>query len=123
MAATKEQGYFKVVDGISDGKLSKFQRRITMAVKHLYSIAGNSQFVLPFCFLINLPLFIIKHSKLALSVVSKMLPGGSYYAVTSWRRSLALVPQPFPTGDCITAFYNDKIVQRKWKVEVVSKQL
>ena len=88
---------------------------------HLYSLAGNGQYVLPFSFLVNLMMFTITNSKLALSIVSKLLPGGSYYAVTSWRDSLESVPQLFPSSDCITAFDNDQIVQRKWKVKVGQK--
>ena len=95
------------VDGMSDGSVSKFQKCVP--VEHLYSLAGNGQFVLPFGFLVNLMMFTITNSKLALSVVSKILPGGSYYTVTSWRDSLASVPCPFPSGDCVTALI------KKWR--------
>ena len=56
-----------------------------------------------------------------LNVVSKILPGGSYSTVTGWRDSLASVPLSFPSGDCVTAFDNDQIVQRKWKFKVGQK--
>lgn len=108
-----------VVEGISDNKASDFQKCV--AVKHLYSLAANDQFVLPFSFLINLLLFTVTNSKLALSVISKVLPGGSYFTVTGWRDNLTSVPLSFPSGNCITAFDNDQIVQRKWKVKVGQK--
>ena len=38
--------------------------------------------------------------------------------VTGWTDQLVSVPRPFPAGDCVVAFDNDQIVQRKWKVEV-----
>ena len=41
-----------VVDGISDGKKSNFQKCV--AVEHLYSLADSDQSVLPFSFLLNL---------------------------------------------------------------------
>ena len=108
-----------VVDGISDPKTSHLQK--CLAVEHLYFLACGDQFVLPFSFLVNLLLFTITNSKLVLSVVSKILPGGNYKTVTGWRDSLASVPLPFPSGDCVTAFDNDQIVQRKWKVKVGQK--
>jgi len=92
------------VDGMSDGSVSRFQKCV--AVEHLYSLAGNGQFVLPFSFLVNLMMFTITNSKLALSVVSKILPGGSYYAVTSSRDSLASVPQPSPVAARTTGLTN-----------------
>ena len=108
-----------VVDGISDGKKSNFQKCV--AVEHLYSLADSDQSVLPFSFLVNLLLFTITNSRLAMSVVSKILPGGSYSTVTGWRDGLASVPPPFPPGDSIVAFDNDQIVQRRWKVKVGQK--
>ena len=108
-----------VVDGISDGKKSNFQKCV--AVEHLYSLADSDQSVLPFSFLVNLLLFTITNSRLAMSVVSKILPGGSYSTVTGWRDGLASVPPPFSPGDSIVAFDNDQIVQRRWKVKVGQK--
>ena len=108
-----------VVDGISDGKKSNFQKCV--AVEHLYSLADSDQSVPPFSFLVNLLLFTITNSRLAMSVVSKILPGGSYSTVTGWRDGLASVPPPFPPGDSIVAFDNDQIVQRRWKVKVGQK--
>lgn len=107
------------VEGISDDKASDIQKCV--AVEHLYSLAGNDQLVLPFSFLINLLLFTVKNSKLALSIISKVLPGGSYFTVTGWRDRLTSVPLSFPSGDCISTFDNDRIVQRKWKVKVGQK--
>ena len=108
-----------VVDGISDLKTSHLQK--CLAVEHLYFLACSDQFVLPFSFLVDLLLFTITNSKLVLNLVSKILPGGSYPTVTGWRDSLASVPLPFPSGDCVAAFDNDQIVQRKWKVKVEQK--
>ena len=102
-----------MVDGIFDPKTSHLQK--CLAFEHLYFLACGDQFVLPFSFLVNLLLFTITNSKLAWSVVSKILPGCSYKTVTGWRDSLASVPLPFPSGDCVTAFDNDQIVQQKWK--------
>lgn len=38
--------------------------------------------------------------------------------MTGCTDQLASVPQSFPAGDCVVAFDNDQIVQRKWKVEM-----
>ena len=38
--------------------------------------------------------------------------------MTGWTDQLVSVPRTFPAGDCVVAFDNDQIVQRKWKVEV-----
>ena len=108
-----------MVDGISDGKKSNFQKCVT--VEHLYSLADSDQSVLPFSFLVNLLLFTITNSRLVLSVVSKIVAGGSYSTVTGWRDGLASVPPPFLPGDSIVAFDTDQIVQRKWKVKVGQK--
>ena len=71
--------------------------------------------------MINLLVFAFTNSKIALNIISKILPAGSYSTVMSWRDNLASVPCPFPEGDCIVAFDNDQIVQKKWKVKAGEK--
>ena len=91
-----------------------------MAVEHLYCLTGNEQFVFPFNFFYLL-LFTVTNSKLALSVVSKILPCGSYSTFTSWRDSMTSNQSPFTSGDCITVFGNDQIVQLKVESESGAK--
>lgn len=82
-----------IVYGLCDRKISNFQKCVTF--QHLYSLADSDKFVLPFSFLVNL-LFTVTNSKLALSVVIKTLPGGSYFTSDWLDRSAGICSTAIP---------------------------
>lgn len=96
-----------------------FQKCI--AVEHLYSMTCQDKCVLPFSVMLNLLLFALTNSKIALNIVNEILPAGGYVRVTSWRDNLASEPCQIPERDCVVAFVNDQIIQKKWKVKAAAK--
>lgn len=74
-----------------------FQKCI--AVEHLYSMTCQDKCVLPFSVMLNLLLFALTNSKIALNIVNEILPAGGYVRVTSCRDNLASEPCQFPERD------------------------
>ena len=110
---------YAAVSGLSSGRNSNdFQN--CLALEHLYHVTGVNC-VLPFSFMTNVLLLAVSNSKLAVSVMSKALPGGSYPTLKSWLDQLSSMPPRFPRGDCAVAIDNDQVVKKNWKVRVGQK--
>jgi len=91
-----------------------------LALEHLYNPCGIKA-LLPFSFLTNIFLLTVSNSKLAVNIVGKALPGGSYTTLRSWMDQWRSVPRPFPPCDCEVAIDNDQVVKKNWKVRVGQK--
>ena len=72
--------------------------------------------VLPVHFRESVLLYVLTGSKLALTTVGGASPHSSYWSVRSWLSNLSDKPSKVPTGDIMTAFDNNQILQRRWRV-------
>ena len=86
-----------------------------VTVDQLYSIVQPS-FVSPLMFATNLLVYSVTRSKLALNIHGKIHPAGGNTTVKTWLNNLTMEVPQVPSGDILTAIYNDQVLIRKWTV-------
>ena len=101
------------INALSQESVKPVHKAVT--VDQLYSIVQPS-FVSPLMFATNLLVYSVTRSKLALNIHGKIHPARGNTTVKTWLNNLTMEVPQVPSGDILTAIYNDQVLIRKWTV-------
>ena len=106
---------------ISENKeLARTTQNSYQMVKTVESILNLSapNVLLPIHFRESVVLYTITGSRLSLQILGGGGCHASYQSVKRWLQSLSIEKRQFPEGECIIAFDNNQILQRRWRVKL-----
>ncbi len=85
---------------------------IARALEQMYMIRDRS-YISPLAFLLNMCIYTLTGSKLAVDLVGNSCPAGHYKTVTKWLRDQGTAEILCPDGDLVNVFDNEQVVGRK----------
>ena len=79
-------------------------------------IITKPNFTSPIMFGVNLVVYSIALSKIAVDIYGKLHPGGEYKLMKSWLNGMTMQIPTMPDNDIFTAIDNDQVLLKKWTV-------